>query len=75
MSNTERESLVFRITEELATHIVEIDRRLDSLSEQFNNRPELQQLTELKNTFAQMDRKLSEPRLYQKHQMKQSTCV
>lgn len=61
MSNTERESLVFRITEELATYVVQMERRLDNLSEQFNNRPELQQLTELKNTFAQMDRKLSEP--------------
>ena len=61
MLNTKRESLVSMITEEFATYIVEIERRLDSLSEQFNNRPELQQLTELKNTFAQMDRKLSEP--------------
>ena len=61
MSNTERESLVSRITEEFATYIVEMKRRLDSLSEQFNNRPELQQLTELKNTFAQLDRKVSEP--------------
>ena len=60
MSNTERESLIFRI-EELAAYIVEMERRLDALSEQFNNRPELQQLTELKNTFAQMDQKLSEP--------------
>ena len=52
MPNTERdrESLVFRIEES--------ERRLDDLSEQFNNRPERKQLAELKDALAQLYRQL-----------------
>ena len=54
MPNTEREreSLVFRIEES--------ERRLDGLSEQFNNRPERKQLAELKDALAQLYRQLNE---------------
>lgn len=54
MSNTEgeRESLFFCF-EQLAEYIVRMERRLNDLSQQFNNWPELQYLAELKDALAQ----------------------
>ncbi len=60
MSNQERErEFIFRISQ-IAEYIVSIERRLDSLTEQFNNRPELQQLTSLQNALIQLHRQFDE---------------
>lgn len=44
----------------LARYILNIERRLDGLTEQFNNRPEPKQLAELKDALFQLQRQLDE---------------
>ncbi len=59
MSDLERDPLVSKIEQlerqqqVLAKYITNTKRQLDELSEQFNQRPELEQLAELKNALAQ----------------------
>ena len=61
-----RESLVSSIEKlqehqkVLAKYMAGMKRRLDDLSEQFNNRPELQQLISLQDALAQLHRQLDE---------------
>lgn len=61
MSNTERapDSFVLKI-EQLAEKFVEMERRLDRLSEQFNNWLELQQQANLQDHLEQLHRQLDE---------------
>lgn len=60
MSNQERDrEFIFRISQ-IAEYVVSIERRLDSLTEQFNNRPELQQLSGLQNALIQLHRQFDE---------------
>lgn len=60
MSDLERDSLVSKIEQlerqqqVLAQCIMTTRRQLDELSEQFNQRPELEQLAELKNALTQL---------------------
>ena len=67
MSDQERDSLVSSIEQlqqhqkVLAKHITGMKRRLDDLSEQFKNRPELQQITSLQDALAQVHRQIDEP--------------
>ncbi len=64
MSNLEHDSLVSKIEQlerqqqVLTKYIATTKRQLDELSEQFNNRPELEQLAELKDALAQLHQQL-----------------
>lgn len=64
MSDQERESLVSSIEQlqqhqkVLAKYIAGMKRRLDDLTEQFKNRPELQQITSLQDALAQVHRQI-----------------
>jgi uncharacterized protein YjbI with pentapeptide repeats len=67
MSDLERDSLVSKIEQlerqhqVLAKYIATTKRQLDGLSEQFNNRPELEQLASLQDVLAQLQRQPDDP--------------
>lgn len=66
MSDQERKSLVATITQlqqhqqVLAKYMAGIKRRLDDLTEQFHNRPEIQQISSLQDSLDQLHRQLDE---------------
>jgi len=66
MSNQERDSLVSKIEQlerqqqVLAKYTATTKRQLDELSEQFNKRPELEQLAELKDVLAPLHQQLDD---------------
>ncbi len=45
---------------QIVKYILGIERRLNELSEAFNNRPELQQLDILQNSLAQVEERLNQ---------------